>query len=39
MVEGLDGGFVASSPGFAESSEKTSETVSYSFSNSVAMCF
>ena len=39
VVEGLDGGFVTGSPGFAESSGKTSQTVSYSFSISAAMCF
>ena len=35
----LNGGFVTGSPGFAESSGKTSQTVSYSFSISAAMCF
>ena len=39
MVEGLDDGFVTGSSGFAESSGKTSHTVSYSFSISAAMCF
>ena len=39
MVEGLDGGFVAGFPGFAESSGKTSQTVSHSFSISTTMCF
>ena len=39
VVEGLDGGFVTGSPGFAESSRKTSQTVSNSFSISFAMCF
>ena len=39
VVEGLDGGFVTGSPGFAESSRKTSQTVSNSFSISSAMCF
>ena len=34
----IDGGFVTGSPGFAESSRKTSQTVFNSFSISVAMC-
>ena len=36
---GVNGGFLADSPGFVESSGKTSQTVSYSFSISAAMCF
>ena len=36
---GLDGWFVKGSPGFAESSGKTSETVSNTFSISAAMGF
>ena len=39
MVEGLDGGFVAGSPGFVQSSGKTSQTFSHSFSISTVMCF
>ena len=39
VVEELDGGFVTGSPGFVESSGKTSQTFSYSFSISAAMCF
>ena len=39
VVEGLNGGFVAGSPGFVESSGKTSQTVSHSFSISAAICF
>ena len=39
VVEGLDGGFIAGSPRFGESSGKTSQTVSHSFSISAAMCF
>ena len=39
VVEGLDGGFVTGSPGFAESSGKTSQTVFHSFSISTTMCF
>ena len=39
MVEGLDGGFVAGSPEFVESSGKNSLTVSHSFPISTAMCF
>ena len=39
MVEGLNGGFVAGSPGFVESSGKTSQTISHSFSISAAICF
>ena len=37
VVEGIDGGFITGSPGFAESSEKTSQTVSHSFSISATM--
>ena len=32
VVEGLNDGFVTGPPGFSESSGKTSETVSHSFS-------
>ena len=39
VVEGLDGGFVTGSPGFLESSGKTSQTVSHSFSISAMMWF
>ena len=39
VVEGLDGGFIAGSPGFAESSGKTSQTVFHSFLISTAICF
>ena len=39
VMEGLDGGFVTGSPGFAKSSGKTSHTVSDSFSISAATCF
>ena len=39
VVEGLIGWFVVGSPGFVESSGKTSHTVSRSFSISAAICF
>ena len=39
VVEGLEGGCVTGSPGFAESSGKTSQTVFHSFSISTTMCF
>ena len=39
VLEGLGGGFVTGSPGFAESSGKTSQTVYHSFSISAAMHF
>ena len=39
VVERLDGWCVTGSPGFVESSGKTSQTVSHSFSISAAMCF
>ena len=39
VVKGLDGGLITGSPGFEESSAKTSQTVSHSFSISAAMCF
>ena len=39
VVEGLDGRCVTGFPGFVESSGKTSQTVSHSFSISAAMCF
>ena len=39
VVEGLDGGFVADFPEFVESSGRTSQTVSHSFSISTAMWF
>ena len=39
VVERLDGWCVTGSPGFVESSGKTSHTVSHSFSISAAMCF
>ena len=39
VVEGLDGGFVAGFPEFMESSGRTSQTVSHSFSISTAMWF
>ena len=39
VVERLDGGFVTGSPGFAESSGKTSQTVSYFYSSwSISEC-
>ena len=38
-IEGLDGGFVTGATGFAESSEKTYETVSHYLSISAVMCF
>ena len=38
VVEGLDGVFVTGTPGFAESSENTSQTLSNPFSISFAMC-
>ena len=39
LVDGLDDGFVTGSPGFAESSWKTSQTVFHFFSISVTRCF
>ena len=39
VVEGLDGEFVTGSPGVAESSGKTTQTVSNYFLMSTAMCF
>ena len=39
MVEGLVSGCITGSAGFVESSGKTSQTVSHSFSISVVMCF
>ena len=39
VVEGLYDRFVTGSPGFAESSGKTSQTVSNSFLVSATMCF
>ena len=39
VLEGLGGGFITGSPGFAESSGKTSQTVYHSFSISAAMHF
>ena len=38
-IEGLDGGFVTDATVFAESSEKTYETVSHYLSISAVMCF
>ena len=38
VVEGLDGGLVTGSPGFEESSAKTSQTVSFLF-QFPPMCF
>ena len=39
VLEGLGGGFVTGSPEFAQSSGKTSQTVSHSFSISAMMRF
>ena len=39
VLEGLGGGFITGSPGFAESSGKTSQTVYHSFSISATMHF
>ena len=39
VVERLDGWCVTGSPGFVESSGKTSQTVSHSFSISATTCF
>ena len=39
VVKRLDDWCVTGSPGFVESSGKTSETVSHSFPVSAAMCF
>ena len=39
VVEGLDGGCIPGSPGFVESSGKTSQTVSHSFYIFATMCF
>ena len=39
VVEGLNGWFVAGSPGIVESFGKTSQTVSHSFLISAAICF
>ena len=39
VVERLDGWCVTGSPGFVESSGKTSQTVSHSLSISAAICF
>ena len=39
VVKRLDGWCITGSPWFVETSVKTSQTVSYSFSISVVMCF
>ena len=39
VIEGLDGGFATGSSGFAESSGKTSQTVSHYLLISAVMCF